>query len=77
MDNNNMTLEELTQRIVSIKSLLDDPQPGLISWCMMLGAGMEELTQRWSGRPAKPDTPQPDPSSAQRHPSTATDRPDS
>lgn len=34
-----MELDELTERVTKLKALLDDPQPGLMSWAMMPRSG--------------------------------------
>lgn len=43
-------LRELNRRLTA---LLDDPQPGLFSWCQCLAEVMRDLAGMWTtGRPA-------------------------
>lgn len=37
-------VKELAQRLVN---LIDDKQPGLLSWCMMYGKTFQELSDLW------------------------------
>jgi hypothetical protein len=47
-----MKIPELTERINKINALLDDPHPGLGTWCAFLGQRMGELIAAWQGEPA-------------------------
>jgi len=47
-----MKIPELTERINKINALLDDPHPGLGTWCAFLGERMSELIAAWQGEPA-------------------------
>jgi hypothetical protein len=40
-------IELLKEKVRLLNQLLDDPQPGLISWCLALGKTMDELNLLW------------------------------
>lgn len=44
-----MRIEKLRTEIDKIKSLLDDPQEGLMSWNMALSDRMTALIKEWRG----------------------------
>lgn len=43
----NETIEEYRELVRKLKALLDDPHPGLSSWCLMFGATMNSLMELW------------------------------
>lgn len=45
MDKN---LAELKVHVDRLKHLLDDPQPGLVTWCLMFGKTIQSITNWWS-----------------------------
>ena len=40
--------KELCERVAKLKLLLDDPQPGLASWCMMYAEHMKFISDYWT-----------------------------
>jgi hypothetical protein len=44
-----MKIEELKELNRRLTALLDDPQPGLMSWCMALERVMSALVAGWTG----------------------------
>lgn len=42
-------LEYLKQEVNKLKVLLDDPQPGCISWVMFLNERLENISNFWKG----------------------------
>ncbi len=44
----NKRLEELKIEVDKLKHLLDDPQPGLASWCMLYGECMTNINNFWN-----------------------------
>jgi hypothetical protein len=53
MNDKTPVLDELTERIRQIHALLEDPQPGLITWNLMLGTKVNELVDWWTESDAK------------------------
>ena len=43
-----MALDELTVLVNRAKNLLDDPQPGLFTWCTALADTLTELSKKWT-----------------------------
>lgn len=43
------SIEEYRELVRRLNGLLDDPQPGLSSWCLMFGDVMNSLTALWNG----------------------------
>lgn len=41
-------LAELKVHVDRLKHLLDDPQPGLITWCTMFGRTIESIANWWN-----------------------------
>ncbi len=46
-----MTIKELKELNRRLTALLDDPQPGLASWCVLLGRTMTDLIDGWTRQP--------------------------
>jgi len=44
------TVAELNHRIDRIKSLLDDPRPGLQTWQTLLADELDAFTEYWRGK---------------------------
>lgn len=42
------TFEELQERVKKLNSLLEDPQPGLMSWSMMYAEHMQWIVAYWN-----------------------------
>lgn len=40
-------LEYLRHEVIALKKLLDDPQPGTISWCLHYGEKMQNIIEFW------------------------------
>ena len=40
--------EDLKTHVVKLKTLLDDPQPGLMSWNIMVGKELNTITDWWT-----------------------------
>lgn len=43
------TFDEMKNKVNKLKVLMDDPQPGLISWHMMVGECMKYISDTWQG----------------------------
>jgi hypothetical protein len=43
-----MTIKRLKELSNRLSSLLDDPQPGFVSWCISLNEVMSSLTTEWN-----------------------------
>ncbi len=41
------TNEELTEAVHKLDALLQDPHPGLMTWCEMYGKLMEAIVEFW------------------------------
>lgn len=42
------TFAELQERVKKLNSLLEDPQPGLMSWSMMYAEHMQWIVSYWN-----------------------------
>jgi len=40
-------LDDLRSEVTKLKALLDDPQPGLMSWCMAYNDRMKAIVDFW------------------------------
>lgn len=40
----------LTKHVASLNKLLQEPQPGLITWCMMYSREMQHISDAWAGK---------------------------
>lgn len=45
-----MKIEEFKTRVARLNSLLQDPEPGMFTWCDALGREMTELIDEWQKR---------------------------
>jgi hypothetical protein len=43
-----MTITELKTRLAKLMALVEDPQPGMMSWNEMLHSNMEDLMEAWN-----------------------------
>lgn len=44
---NEELLRKLTSAVNRLNALLQDPQPGLSSWCLMVGEAWKEISDLW------------------------------
>lgn len=49
-DGKGNTLEELRANVGRLKALLDDPHPGLATWCECYGRAMQAVSDFWAGK---------------------------
>lgn len=47
MNNQIKNLNDLHESVNRLKILLDDPQTGLMSWCMLYSEKMKEISDFW------------------------------
>lgn len=43
-----LTFDDLTEQVRRLNVLLQDPQPGLSTWCMMYGECMKAIDEYWN-----------------------------
>lgn len=43
-------LDYLREQVRKLKDLLDDPQPGLMSWCEAYGERMKAISNFWNNK---------------------------